>query len=131
MEINWIAVIVAGVSALLLGGLWYSPLLFAKPWMKAAGLSEEQARSGSMPMIFGGAVLLSLIAAATFSMFLGPKPALPFALGAGACAGLCWVAAFFGITYLFERRPLALFLINGGYCALQFTLYGAILSLLG
>lgn len=131
MDISWLAVIVAGASSLVLGGIWYSPMLFANRWMAAAGLNEEQLKSGSMPMIFGGAFLLSLIAAFVFSMFLGPKPALNFALGAGFSAGLCWVAAGMGISYLFERRPLGLFLINGGYFTLQFTLIGAILSLLG
>jgi hypothetical protein len=47
----------------------------------------------------------------------------------GFCAGLTWVAASFGINYLFERRPLSLFLVNGGYHTLQFTLYGLILGL--
>lgn len=131
MEVNWLAVVVAGVSSLVLGAIWYSPMLFANRWMVAAGLSEEQLKSGSMPMIFGGALFLSLIAALVFSMFLGPKPALGFAVGAGLSAGLCWVAAGLGISYLFERRPLGLFLINGGYFTLQFTLFGAILSLLG
>ena len=131
MEISWLAVVVAGASSLVLGGLWYSPMLFANRWMALAGLNEDQLKSGSMPMIFGGAFFLSLIAAFVFSMFLGPKPALIFGLGAGFSAGLCWVAAGLGINYLFERKPLGLFLINGGYFTLQFTLIGAILSLLG
>ena len=46
----------------------------------------------------------------------------------GLCAGLCWVAASYGISYLFERRPLALWLINGGYHTVQFTLIGLILG---
>ena len=49
--------------------------------------------------------------------------------GAGFAAGLCWVAAALGIDYLFERRPLSLWLINGGYHMLQFTLFGLILGL--
>jgi hypothetical protein len=64
-----------------------------------------------------------------FALFLGPRPALGFALGAGFSAGLCWVAASFGINYLFERRSLALFLVNGGYHTMQFTLYGLVLGL--
>lgn len=125
------AVVAAGVSSLILGGIWYSPLLFANRWMVLAGLDQERLKSGSMVMIFGGALLLSLIAAFVFSMFLGPKPGLTLALGAGFSAGLCWVAAGLGINYLFERKPLGLFLINGGYFTLQFTLIGLILSLLG
>ena len=62
-------------------------------------------------------------------MFLGAAPALAFALGAGVAAGLCWVATSFGINYLFERKSLRLFLINGGYHIAQFTLYGLVLGL--
>ena len=128
-RVNLWAVLVAAVSAFLLGGLWYSPLLFARRWLAAAGLTQEQAQAGGPLPKFGLAFLLSLIAALVFALFLGPHPALCFSLGAGFAAGLCWVASSLGINYVFERKPLALFLINGGYHTLQFTLYGLVLGL--
>lgn len=127
-EINWLAVALCGVSSLVLGGIWYSPALFAKVWQREAGLSDEQAKSGNMAMIFGGTFVLSLIAAAVFAMFLGNQMSLGAATAAGFSAGLCWVAASYGINYLFERRSLKLWLINGGYHTLQFTLFGLILG---
>ena len=129
-EVNWIAVALCAVSSLVIGGLWYSPALFARQWQAAAGLSQEQVQSGNMAMIFGGAFLLTLIAAAVFAMFLGPDMSLGAATAAGFAAGLCWVAASYGISYLFERRPLSLWLINGGYHVLQFTAFGFILGLM-
>ena len=129
-EVNWIAVLVCGIASLVLGGLWYSPPVFAKPWQAAAGLSDEQAQSGNMALIFGGAFLLSLLAAAVFAMFIGTEMSVGAATAAGFSAGLCWVAASFGINYLFERRPLKLWLINGGYHMLQFTLFGLIIGLM-
>jgi hypothetical protein len=129
-EINWLAVALCAVSSLVLGGIWYSPILFGKAWQRAAGLSDEQAQSGNMAMIFGLAFLLSLIAAAVFAMFLGTEMSLGAATAAGFSAGLCWVAASYGICYLFERRPLNLWLINGGYHTVQFTLFGLILGLM-
>lgn len=131
MEINYLAVLAAAASAFLLGGLWYSPWLFATAWMRLSGQSEEKLRSGSPAVIFGGAFLLSLVAAFVFALFLGRDPELGFATGVGFASGLCWVAASLGILYLFERRPLGLFLINGGYVTLQFTLFGLILGLIG
>jgi hypothetical protein len=128
-HVNLIAVLLCGVASLLLGGLWYSPILFAGAWQRAAGLSDEQSKSGNMAVIFGGAFVLSLIAAYVFGMFLGDTMPLAGAVGAGFAAGLCWVAASFGINYLFERRPLRLWLINGGYHTLQFTAFGLILGL--
>ncbi|MDF7777867.1 DUF1761 domain-containing protein [Sphingomonas sp. AOB5] len=126
-EINWLAVVAAALAAFVLGGLWYSPMLFGKTWQKAAGLSDETLKAGNPAIIFGGSFVLALIASATFALFLGPMTAGP-ATAAGLCAGLCWVAASFGINGLFERKPLALILINGGYHTVQFTLMGLILG---
>jgi hypothetical protein len=129
-ELNWIAVALCAVSSLVIGGLWYSPVLFARQWQSAAGLSDDQAQGGNMAVILGGAFLLSLLAAAVFSMFLGTDMSVGAATAAGFAAGLCWVAASYGINYLFERRPLRLWLINGGYHVLQFTAFGLILGLM-
>jgi hypothetical protein len=129
-QVNLVAVLVCGVASLALGAIWYSPFLFAKAWQRAAGLSDEQAKSGNMAMIFGLTFVLSLIAAYVFGMFLGHAMPLAGSVGAGFAAGLCWVAAAFGINYLFERRPRGLWLINGGYHTLQFTLFGLILGLM-
>ena len=127
-EVNLLAVLLCGVSSLVLGGIWYSPMLFSKPWLRAAGLSEEQAKGGNMALMFGGTFVLSLIAAYVFAMFLGTQMSWGASTAAGFSAGLCWVAASYGISYSFERRPLALWLINGGYHTLQFTLFGLILG---
>ena len=128
-DVNWLAVLTAAISSFLLGGLWYSPAMFQKAWQRAAGLSDEQLQKGGHPgKVFGGAFVLSLVAAATFAMFLGKLP-VGTATAYGACAGIFWVAASFGINYLFERKPFGLFLVNGGYHAIQFTLFGFILGL--
>ena len=128
-DINWLAVLAAALSAFLLGGLWYSPALFQKAWQRGAGISDAELQKGSHPgKVYGGAFVLSLVAAATFAMFLGKLP-VGEATAYGFCAGLTWVAASFGINYLFERKTMTLLLVNGGYHTLQFTLYGLILGL--
>ena len=127
-EVNWLAVGLSALSSLVLGGLWYSPMLFAKTWQDAVGLSDDELKAGNMGMIFGLTFVLSFIAAAVFAMFLGKEMSLGAATAAGFSAGLCWVAAAYGITYLFEHRPLKLWLVNGGYHTLQFTLFGLILG---
>ena len=127
MALNWLAVIAAALSSFVLGGLWYGPLL-GNAWMKAAGVSAEQIAKGNKAMIFGGTFVLALIAAASFAVFLGPTVTLEQGALYGFTAGLCWVATSFGSTYLFEYKPVMLFLINGGYRTLQFTLIGLILG---
>jgi hypothetical protein len=127
-EVNWLAVLAAAASAFVLGGLWYSKAMFLKAWQRGSGLTDDQMQKGHPGMIFGGAFVLSLVSAAVFAMFLGPSPEVRFATAAGFSAGLCWVAASFGINYLFERKNFTLFLVNGGYHTVQFTLYGLILG---
>lgn len=128
-EVNYLAVIAAAVATFALGGLWYSPALFGKAWQREAGVTEEKMKSANMALIFGLTFVLSLIAAWVFALFLGPRPPMALGLGAGFSAGLCWVAASLGINYLFERKSLKLWLINGGYHTLQFTIIGLILAL--
>ena len=38
---NYLAVLVSGVALFMLGGLWYSPVLFAKRWTALVGKSLE------------------------------------------------------------------------------------------
>ena len=128
-EVNYFAVIAAAVATFALGGLWYSPALFGKAWQREAGVSEAQMKNANMALIFGLTFVLSLIAAWVFALFLGPVPPMSLGLGAGFSAGLCWVAASLGINYLFERKSFKLWLINGGYHTLQFTIIGLILAL--
>jgi hypothetical protein len=64
-----------------------------------------------------------------FAVFLGPTPELKTAVATGFVAGLCWVAASFGINYLFAQRSFKLFLLDGAYHTLQFTLYGLIFGI--
>ena len=128
-EVNYLAIVAAAIVSFVIGGLWYSPALFGKAWQREVGLSDEQLARGNMVRIFGIALVLSLIAAFVFALFLGPRPSMPLGLGAGFSAGLCWVASSFGINYLFARRSLKLFLIDGGYHTLQFTLIGVVLAL--
>ena len=128
-QVNYLAIVAAGIAAFALGGLWYSPALFGRAWQREVGLSDDALKQGNMARIFGVALVLSLIAAFVFALFLGPRPSMPLGLGAGFSAGLCWVASSFGMNYLFARRSFRLFAIDGGYHTLQFTLLGAILAL--
>jgi Protein of unknown function (DUF1761) len=130
MNISWIAVFAATVAAFAIGALWYSPVLFANAWQREAKVDDASLRDGRQAIVFGGAFVLLLAAAAVFAAFLGPKPSVTLGVGAGFAAGLAWVTAGLGVIYLFERRSLQLVLINGGYLTLAFTAIGLVIALL-
>lgn len=128
MAINYLAVGAAALSAFLLGGLWYS-VLFQKPWMTANGFTDADLKKGNEAAIFGTSFVLCLIMAANLAAFLsGPETTASWGAIAGALTGFGWIAPAIGVIALFERRPLAYTLVNGGYWAVALTLMGAILG---
>lgn len=127
-NLNWLAIFVAAVSAFVLGGLWYSPLMFVKRWMKETGITEEKTKNTNMIRIFFFAFILSFIASFFLAMFIGQKAGAGFGALAGFMAGLGWVFTYTGIIYLFESRSLAHFLINSLYSVASLTLMGFIIG---
>jgi hypothetical protein len=125
-HLNWLAVAVAALAGFVTGGLWYGPL-FGKAWMRAAGMSEQQLRSRPLAPIYGTTLLLNVVAAVSLAMFVGGGD-LQFGLFAGFMTGATFVATALGVTFLFEGRPLRLWLIDAGYQTLNFTVMGAILG---
>jgi len=127
-NINLLAVFAAALSTFLIGGLWYSPALLGKAWMRENGFTEESLKGGSMAKIFGLTFVLSFVAAINLAFFLGPEMGVGEGALYGFLAGFGWVATFLGTIYLFERKSFTLFLINAGYSIIALTVMGVILA---
>lgn len=127
LAVNWWAVAIAAIAAFLIGGLWYGPL-FSRAWLRASGVTEEQARTGTA-RVFLSAFLITTIMAIVLAAFIGTAGVI-FGATAGFLTGFVWVSGAIGVNYLFEHRNLPLFLINAGYYTLTFTTMGAILGAL-
>jgi Protein of unknown function (DUF1761) len=126
--LNYWAIIVSALSTFLIGGLWYSPAVFGKAWMRENGFSEADLKKGNMAKIFGLAFVLGLVAAVNLAMFLGPDTGLGMGALYGFMTGFGWVAMFIGTHYLFERKSFTLFLINAGYSVVALTVMGLIIG---
>lgn len=70
METNWIALVVAAIIPLIVGGIWYHPKVMGTAWMQASGITEEQIRSGNMAKIFGLTFLFSLMLATFMNVWV-------------------------------------------------------------
>ena len=126
-NINYLAALVAAVSSLLIGGVWFSPILFARAWQREAQLTDDQVQRGAGKAL-GGAFVLALVIALNLAMFLGPHAGIAWGAGAGALAGIGWATASLATVYLFERRSLMLIVIDGGYLAVSYAAMGAIIG---
>jgi hypothetical protein len=124
-ELNWLAVIVSAVSTFLVGGIWYT--ILDKVWTKANGFIPGFLKSRNMGLVFGLSLVLSLIMALNLALFIG-KAGFEFGLIAGFLTGLGWVVPAFGIVALFEKKPLAYVMVNGGYMVVSFIIMGAVIG---
>lgn len=128
MDLNIWAILVAALSSFVLGGVWYSPLLFLKPWNRAVGRSDDYEQKHPA-RVFGLSFVFALVAAYVFALFLGPQPDLMAAIHKALLVGVGFVVMCFGINYQFADRPVSALLIDGGYHTAQFLVYGLILGL--
>jgi hypothetical protein len=126
-SISILALLVAGLTGFIIGGLWYGPL-FQKPWMAASGMSFEKGKQQNMPLVFGTTYLMNVVIAFAIAMLLGHDHGLHLGLHAGFFASLLFIAPALAVIYLFESRPLKLWLINAGYQVVNATAMGAVLG---
>ncbi|MBQ4860149.1 DUF1761 domain-containing protein [Pseudoalteromonas sp. MMG013] len=131
LELNYWAVLLAALSTFMLGGIWYSSWLFGQMWMEGCGLTELDLKNSDPKLIYGVAMCLSLIVSFSMALLLGKDPTFWNAVVFGLLTGLGFVTAAFGISYIFEQRPLKLLLVNGGFHTVQFILNAVVLSLTG
>lgn len=128
-SVNWLAVVVAGISAFVAGGVWYSPALFGKAWMKENGLSLEQIQKSNKGKAYGWGFVLSLVMAVNLAMFLS-TPDLKFSMGLlyGLLTGV-WIFCGIAMIGLFEQKSSRYIFINGGYMLVALTLMGGIIGI--
>ncbi|MGN6178307.1 MAG: DUF1761 domain-containing protein [Mucilaginibacter sp.] len=126
--INWLAVVAAALSSFVIGGLWFSPVLFCNVWMRVAGLTEEQVKRGNKRKIFGVTAILSFIMALNLAMFLNdPKTTMSWGVAAGFLAGV-WTFCAIAMIGLFELKSCTYIFINGLYSTLSLTVMGLIIG---
>ena len=133
MKIKYPAVIVAALVHFFLGGLWYSPLLFANKFLQLINWTPEQVRQMESQ---GHAKELVIAFVMSFLLVYILAHFVQYTKATNAIGGIqtaFWLWLGFIVTtqvplVLFERRSFGLFLINVGYQFVGCALAGAILA---
>jgi len=135
MEPNLVAVVIAAIIPMVLGALWYSPLLFAKKWMALMGKTEEELKAGFNPVkTYGISFITCLIMAYILGHFVIYATSATHEAGFGAgmqtgfWAWLGFVVTTGSATVLYEGRKSGLFWINAGYYLVCLLLMGGVLA---
>jgi hypothetical protein len=130
MDINLLAVLVCSIFTFLLGGLWYSKLLFAKLFMKYINKSEEELKKGGVGLTFlyeFVAILVTNYVLAAIVLFVGAAD-----FWRGFQIGIILWIGFVAMTHLstvtFEKRNFNLYLIQITYRLIAISISAGILA---
>jgi hypothetical protein len=135
MGINLWSVLVAAVASMILGFLWYSPILFANPWMRLMGIDPNdkaklaEIRKGA-GKLYGLAFVANIVSAAVLAKIIAitTVDTIPYGMKIGFAVWLGFVTTVQLTGALFGKQPSKLYLINTGYQLVCYLVMGAILA---
>jgi len=130
ISINWWAILAAVASNFVIGGLWYSPVLFMKPWLEMSAVKKSDFDAG-LPKALAG----DLIAASAMALVL--DHIIHWSNVAGLAQGLLialliwlgFIAAVLLSSVTYEHKPFKFLAINALYRLATVMAMGAILTL--
>jgi hypothetical protein len=135
LGVNLWAVLVSALATMVVGFVWYSPALFAKPWTILMGYDpNDKAKLAEMQKSAGPSYMMSLVASLMSALVLGKIIEVSGTAGAvdGLKIGLVvWLGFVTTVQFtnaLFSRQPNKLYMINTGYQAVCYVAMGAILG---
>ena len=139
-NVNWYALIIASISTLVIGFIWYNPKVFGTIWMKEIGMTDEKAKKANMPLIFGLSVVLAFLV--SFFLYVnvmtggpegmehGAAPYMTFKHGSlhGTMLGLFVALPIIITNGLFEQRSFKYMMVVTGYWVVCFAIMGGIIN---
>ncbi|MDD3731085.1 MAG: DUF1761 domain-containing protein [candidate division Zixibacteria bacterium] len=130
MTINYWAVFIAAVVYMVLGGIWYSSILFGNAWMKGIKKTKEQVIADASAVNYIIAIIGSFIACYGIArlMLMTARTTIADGITISILVGVCFVLTSMGINDTFEKRPAGLTVINILYHLVGFVMAGIIIG---
>jgi hypothetical protein len=136
MGVNVWAVLLSALATMVVGFVWYSPLLFARRWTILMGYDpDDKAKLAEMQKSAGPSYMLSLVASVLSAAVLGKIIAIAtihtpplYGIKMGLAVWLGFVTTVQLTNALFMRQPAKLYAINTGYQLVCYVVMGAIMA---
>jgi len=159
MNVNFLALLLAALSTLVVGFIWYNPKVFGNIWMKEAGLKQEDMKDFNMVKVFGLSIVYAFLISFVLQMvvihqfgalgMVGGDPTIAkpsyeafmadygtafrtFKHGAlhGFMTGLFMIFPVTATNALYEKRSFKYVMISSGFWIVCFTIMGGIICMM-
>jgi hypothetical protein len=125
--VSWIAVIVAAVAHIVLGYLWYMPMVFGKRWEAAGG--NPLPTGAPPPMTIAYMVVSALLAAVGMALWFSGSSVTNGAIS-GVLVWLYFVAPVSAGAIFFQGRTWMWWAITAGYWLVGLVIMGVIVNVI-
>lgn len=129
-NLNYLAIVVSSMIYFGLGSVWFGPL-FGKQWLRLVGLTLTEEDKKNAIFMFTKTFLLDFFI--TFStaliLLLTKSETTADALKVSAIIGLGFVIAPFLGNYMYAKRSMRLFLVEGFYHVICIAVVSIILTM--
>lgn len=132
--INYTTIGIAVIAQVIIGLLWYSKILFGKRWRKALNFTKQEIeieKNRSRKKHLFASFLISIVTTYILALFIDTTQTTTI-LGGMYLALLVWLGFIATITLngvLWERKPLAVYIINAGYYLVALNTIAIILTI--
>lgn len=131
-NINWLAVIVCVVVAMVSGAVWYHPAVFFKTWWQGIG-KDDSDQADPNPMLYIFTIIAAFVQAVAVALMLNVMDVMGSnSIGAGLLTGfmlwLGFVAPTNLVNKLFAGHGFKVWAIEAGNHLVNLLLFGAILA---
>lgn len=130
-HINYLAIVVCTAIAMVLGSLWFSPILFGNSWMKGAGLKQKdvQKSDSTKAMITStiNSFVINLVLA--ICIYISQPSGFTSGMGMGALISIGLISPILLTILVYEKKKSGLWMIYSGYYIIQFIINGGILAI--
>ncbi|MFW5703968.1 MAG: DUF1761 domain-containing protein [Patescibacteria group bacterium] len=114
-DINLLSIILASIAYMVIGALWYSPLLFGNLWMQELQIEWKKMEGQNKAMALG--VVLGVVLSVGLSIVLSMID-VNSVDRAIETAFLLWIGIMLpvlGTGPIYEKQPVKVFVITAGY----------------
>ena len=131
MHVNYIAIVVAAIINIVVGAIWYGPMLFAKQWMAWNNISPDDIKNANPGPLYAQSFVATLVTYFVLALLIRNMNATTAAEGMKT-AFMVWLGFITTVQFtanIFSPKKIESYFLDTGYQLVTMLLAGVVLSL--